>query len=144
MCIRLRRPKRRAQHFQPKGELQFLVQFRREDRIAVADAVAIRKCALRKRSTRVHKMLRSARTVAAWALRCPSFRYRISPESYSETVPLLLFRGPHSSYGNWFGLRCRLLFHLRCGTLRTFTAKAAGKLASIIRVNVRVVLSPRN
>jgi|SRR5580658_10354330 hypothetical protein len=35
-----------------------------------------------------------------------SLRYRISCESYSKTMALLLFRGPHSSQGNWFGLRC--------------------------------------
>lgn len=37
MCIRLWGPNRRAQHCQPKGELQFLVQFRGEDGIAVMD-----------------------------------------------------------------------------------------------------------
>jgi hypothetical protein len=34
-----------------------------------------------------------------------------------------------------------LSLHFCCRTLRTFTANAAGKLASIVRVNVRVVLS---
>jgi hypothetical protein len=39
-------------------------------------------------------------------------------------MALLLFGGPHSSQGNWFGLRCSwLLFHLYCCTLRTFATE---------------------
>jgi hypothetical protein len=56
-------------------------------------------------------------------------------------MALLLFGGPHSSQGNWLGLRCSwLLFYLYCCTLRTFATEAAGKLAAIIRVNLGVVL----
>ena len=56
-------------------------------------------------------------------------------------MALLLFGGPHSTQGNWFGLRCCwLFFHLCCRTLRTFTTEALGKLAAIIRVNLGVVL----
>ena len=73
--------------------------------------------------------------------RAASLRYRISCESNSKTMALLLFGGPHSSQGNWFGLRCSwLLFHLCCRTLRTFATEAVGKLAAIIRVNLGVVL----
>jgi hypothetical protein len=68
-------------------------------------------------------------------------RYRISCESHSKTMALLLFGGPHSSRGNWFGLLCSwLLFHLCCRTLRTFATEAVGKFAAIIRVNLGVVL----
>jgi hypothetical protein len=73
--------------------------------------------------------------------RSSASRYRISCESYSQTMALLLFGGPHSSHGNWFGLRCsRLLFHLCFRTLQTFATEAVGKLAAIIRVNLGVVL----
>src|SRR5262249_47625943 len=66
-------------------------------------------------------------------------------ETDTQTVALLFFGRPHSSYGKWFGLRQRrLLFDLCCCTLRTFATEAAGKLASIVRVNLDVVLSPRN
>src|ERR1700721_35458 len=68
-------------------------------------------------------------------------RYRISSESYSKIMALLLFGGPYSSQGYWFGLRSGwLLFHLCCRTLRTFATEADGKLAAIIRVNLGVVL----
>jgi len=57
-----------------------------------------------------------------------------------QTMALLLFGGPNSSQGNWFGLRCSgLMFHLCCCTLRTFTTEALGKLAAIIRVNLGAV-----
>ena len=71
--------------------------------------------------------------------------YRISCESYSETMTLLLFGGPFPSLANRFGLRRgQLLFHFGCCTLRTFTTETTGKLASVICVDVGVVLSPRN
>src|ERR1022692_22128 len=43
-------------------------------------------------------------------------------------MALLLFGGPHSSQGNWFGLRCsRLLFHLgRCALRILANERAAG------------------
>src|SRR5215469_827487 len=47
--------------------------------------------------------------------------------------------------GHRFGVGCsRLLLHLSRCTLGTFASEAAGKLASITRVDLRVVLSPRN
>jgi hypothetical protein len=74
-----------------------------------------------------------------------SLRYRISCESYSQTLALLFFGGPHSSHGHWFGLGCsRLLLDLCRCTLRTFATKTARKPASVIRVNLCVLLSPRN
>jgi hypothetical protein len=79
--------------------------------------------------------------IFALVFRAASLRYRISCESYSKTMAFLLFGGPHSSQGNWFGLRCSwLLFHLCCRALRTFATEAVGKLAAIIRVNLGVVL----
>ena len=42
MRIRMRCPNWRAHHSQAKGELQFLIQFRREDRIAVVDQEPLR------------------------------------------------------------------------------------------------------
>ena len=72
-------------------------------------------------------------------------RYRISCESYSETMTLLLFGGPSPSLANRFGLRrSQLLFHFGCCTLKTFATETTGKLASVICVDVGVVLSPRN
>src|ERR1700677_1236382 len=69
---------------------------------------------------------------------------RISCESYSETMTLLLFGWP-PSVANRFGLRrSQLLFHLGRGSLRTFAAETAGKLAPVICVDVGVVLSARN
>jgi hypothetical protein len=57
-------------------------------------------------------------------------------------MPLLLFGGPSASLANCFGLRrSKLLFHFGCCTLRTFTTEATGKLASVIRVDMGVVLS---
>ena len=51
--------------------------------------------------------------IFALVFRVASLRYRLSCESYSKTMALLLFGGPHSSQGNWLGLRCSwLLFHL--------------------------------
>jgi hypothetical protein len=72
----------------------------------------------------------------------PSLRCRLSYYSYSKSMAPLLFGGPHSSQGHWFGLRRSswLLFHLYCRTLRTFATEALGKLAAIIRVNLGVVL----
>jgi hypothetical protein len=85
------------------------------------------------------------RRYSRWSFRVASLRYRISCESYAKTVALLLFGGTLSSHGNWFGLRCSwLLFNLYCRTLRTFATEAVGKLATIIRVNLGVVLGPRN
>jgi hypothetical protein len=56
-------------------------------------------------------------------------------------MALLLFEGPHSSHGSWFGIGySRLLFHLCCRTLGTVATEAVGKLAAIIRVNLGVVL----
>ena len=83
--------------------------------------------------------------IFALVFRVASLRYGVSCESYSKTIALLLFGGPHSSQGNWFGLRCScLLFHLCCRTLRTFATEAVGKLAAIIRVNLGVVLGSGN
>jgi hypothetical protein len=79
--------------------------------------------------------------IFAQVFRAARLRYRISCESYSKTMSLLLFGGPHSSQGNWFGLRCGwLLFYLYCCTLRTLATQAVGNLAAIIRVNLDVVL----
>ena len=66
--------------------------------------------------------------------------------SHPETVALLLFGRPFTSHGSTFDFRFNWLLLLRLGrcTLRIFATEATGKLASIIRVNVRVVLSPRN
>jgi hypothetical protein len=72
-------------------------------------------------------------------------RYRVSCDSHSETVTLLLFGGPPPSLGNRFGLwRGQLLSHFGCCSLRTFATETAGKLASIICVDLGVVLRPRN
>ena len=61
-----------------------------------------------------------------------------------RTMTLLLF-GWLPSLANRFGVRRgRLLFHFGCCTLRRLATETAGKLASIICVDVRVVLSPRN
>jgi len=59
-------------------------------------------------------------------------------------MTLLLFGGP-SPLADWFGLRrSRLLFHLCCCTLRTLATETTGKLASVICLDMDVVLSPRN
>jgi hypothetical protein len=66
-----------------------------------------------------------------------------SCESDSEIMTLFLFGGPSPSLANRFGVRrSRLLFHFGCCTLRTFATETAGKLASIICVDVGVMLSP--
>ena len=60
-------------------------------------------------------------------------------------MTLLLFGGSSPSRADGFCLRgSRLLLHLCCGTLRTFATQTSGKLASIICVDVGIVLSPRN
>jgi len=58
---------------------------------------------------------------------------------------LLLFGGPSPSLANRFGFwRGQLLFHFGRCTLRTFATETAVKLASVICVDVGVMLSPRN
>ena len=60
-------------------------------------------------------------------------------------MTLLLLGGPSPSLANTFGLRrSQLLVHFGCCRLRRFATEAAGKLASVICVDVGVVLSPRN
>src|SRR5580704_190758 len=60
-------------------------------------------------------------------------------------MTLLLFGGPSPSLANRFGLwRSHLLFHFGCSTLQTFTTETTGQLASVICIDLRVVLSPRN
>jgi hypothetical protein len=60
-------------------------------------------------------------------------------------MALLLFGWPYFLRGSWLDLRGRrLLFHLRRCTLRTFAAEAVRELAALIRVNLHVVLGPRN
>jgi hypothetical protein len=60
-------------------------------------------------------------------------------------MTLLLFGGPSPSLANRFGLRrSQLRFHFGCCALGTFATETAGKLASVICVDVGVVLSPRN
>ena len=95
----------------------------------------------RDRTVAIHKQtIRSEHpmNISLLVFRAASLRYRISCESYSKTMALLLFGGLQ---GNLFGLRCSwLLFYLYCCTLRTFATEAVGKLATIIRVNLGVVL----
>ncbi len=56
---------------------------------------------------------------------------------------LLLFGGPSPSLANRFCLRRRqVLFHRDCCKLRTFATETAGKLASVICVDVGVVTEP--
>jgi hypothetical protein len=58
-------------------------------------------------------------------------------------MTLLLFGGPSPLLANRFGLRrSHLLFHFGRCTLRTFAIETAGKLASVVCVDVGVVLSP--
>jgi hypothetical protein len=69
--------------------------------------------------------------------------------SHASPIPRLLpcssSEGPSPPLANRFGLRCtQLLFHFGCCTLRTFATETTGKLASIICVDVGVVLGPRN
>jgi hypothetical protein len=60
-------------------------------------------------------------------------------------MTLLLFGGPSPSLANRFGLRHRqFLFHFGCCALRTFATETTAKFASVICVDVGVVLSPRN
>ena len=60
-------------------------------------------------------------------------------------MALLLFGGPSPSRANGFGLRhSLLLFHFGRCSLRTLATETTGKLASVICVDMGVVLSPRN
>lgn len=60
-------------------------------------------------------------------------------------MTLLLFGGASPSLASRFGLRrSQLLFHFGSCTLRTFATKTTGELASVIRVDVGIMLSPRN
>ncbi len=57
-------------------------------------------------------------------------------------MTLLLFGGPSALLANRGGLRrSHLLFHFGRCTLRTFATETAGKLASVVCVDVGVVLS---
>jgi len=60
-------------------------------------------------------------------------------------MTLLLLGGPFPSLANRFGLRrSQLLFHFGCCRLQTFTTEATGELASVICIDMGVVLSLRD
>src|ERR1700683_1694673 len=60
-------------------------------------------------------------------------------------MTLPFFGGPSPSLASRFGiLRSQLLFHFGCGTLQTFATETTGKLASVICIDVGIVLSPRD
>jgi len=70
---------------------------------------------------------------------------RISCESYSEAMTLLLFGGTFPPLANRIGLRdSQLLFNFGCCTLRTFATETAGELASVMCVDMGVVLRAGN
>jgi hypothetical protein len=60
-------------------------------------------------------------------------------------MTLLLLGGPPPSLANRFGLRrSQLLFDFGCCSLQTFTTETTGALASVICVDMGVVLSSRD
>ncbi len=66
---------------------------------------------------------------------------RVPFQDYDLAPP----RGPFPSLANRFGLRrSQLLFHFGCCTLQTFTTETTGALASVICVDMGVVLSSRD